>query len=130
MEVLTAYVREHAPRAMCTSTASSLTPPTTDVQTILTVIERRDEDQDGYPLALNNTCLRRVHLPDGVDLERAYLTGAYLADADLPGANLAGADLSNADLSHANLNYADLTGADLSKANLTGAFLTGTRGLR
>jgi hypothetical protein len=52
MEVLSAYIREHAPRQMCTSTASS-TPPTTDVQAILTVIARRDENRDRNPLALN-----------------------------------------------------------------------------
>jgi len=52
MEVLSAYIREHAPRQMCTSAASS-TPPTTDVQAILTVIARRDENRDRNPLALN-----------------------------------------------------------------------------
>ncbi len=94
MEVLSAYVREHVPLPMCTSTASS-ERPATDVQAILTVIGRRDTNRDRDSPALDGTCL----------------TGADLGDANLTGANLTGANLINA----------NLTGADLTGANLTGA---------
>ena len=67
MDVLSAYVREHAPLSMCTSTAASASP-TTDVQAILTVIGRRDVNRDRDALALNDTCLRDV------GLERANLS--------------------------------------------------------
>jgi len=99
MEVLSAYVREHAPPPMCTSTAAS-TSPTTDVQAILTVIGRRDTSQDRDALALNNTCLT------GANLAGAYLAGAYLARANLAGATLDGADLAAASLYGANLTNA------------------------
>ena len=75
MEVLSAYVREHAPRTTCTNTAPSARP-TTDVQAILTVIGRRDINQDRDALALNDTCLR--------DADLQY---ANLRDANLHGAN-------------------------------------------
>ena len=114
MEVLSAYVREHAPRTTCTSTAPSARP-TTDVQAIPTVIGRRDINQDRDALALNDTCLRDAELTD------ANLTGADLTDAILFGADLTGATLTGANLTDANLFRADLTGANLTGANLTNA---------
>ncbi len=148
MEVLSAYVREHAPLPLCTSTAASARP-TTDVQAILTVIGRRDINRDRDPLALNDTCLGGANLTDaglrsadlsyadlsGADLSgadlgraylgRAYLTGAYLTGANLGGANLIVADLSDAHLPLADLCSADLTGTDLGSANLGSANLGG-----
>ena len=120
MDVLSAYVREHAPLSMCTSTAASASP-TTDVQAILTVIGRRDENQDRDTLDLNNTCL------PGTSFGSTSLVGADLGGTDLSGANLiladlSGADLTDADLSGADLGAADLTTADLSGADLSGAF--------
>jgi len=91
MEVLSAYMREHAQRP-CASTAP-LMHPTTDVQAILTVIARRDENRDRNPLALNDTCLTG-----------AFLTGTDLSGADFSSADLSGAFLSGAFLSGANLN--------------------------
>ena len=132
MEVLSAYVREHAPRTTCTSTAPSARP-TTDVQAILTVIGRRYTNRDRDPLALNNTCLRDVNLSgadlSGANLFRATLFGADLTDATLTGANLTDANLFRADLTGANLTGANLINANLTGADLTGANLTGARGL-
>jgi hypothetical protein len=143
MEVLSAYVREHAPSSMCISTAPTA-GPTTDVQAILTVIGRRDKNRGRfYELDLTNTCLTKADLPGAnlteANLRGANLTGAYLGDANLTNANfdranltdavffeavLVGADLPNADLIRAVLFNADLTSADLRGANLTGANLT------
>ncbi|MBA2694630.1 MAG: pentapeptide repeat-containing protein [Actinobacteria bacterium] len=133
MEVLSAYVREHAPRTTCTSLALSA-PPTTDVQAILTVIARRDENRDRDTLDLNNTCLPGASFGStslvGADLSRTDLSGANLIGANLNGANLGAANLGAADLGAADLGAADLRGAffdvaNLSYANLTGANLTG-----
>ncbi len=138
MEVLSAYVREHAPRTTCTSLALSA-PPTTDVQAILTVIARRDENRDRDTLDLNNTCLPGASFGStslvGADLSRTDLSGANLIGANLNGANLGAANLGAADLGAADLGAADLGAADLrgaffdvanlSYANLTGANLTG-----
>ena len=118
MEVLSACVREHAPRTTCTSLALSARP-TTDVQAILTVIARRDENQDRDTLDLNNTCL------PGTSFGSTSLVGADLGGTDLSGANLILADLSGADLTDANLSGADLGAADLTTADLSGADLSG-----
>jgi hypothetical protein len=114
MEVLTAFVRDHAP-ATPTSTASTGTTSTasvgptvpTDVQAVLTVVGRRNALND--PLAYG---------PYGPDL-----SGANLTHADLSVANLAEANLRNANLFGANLTLAALFGANLSGANLTHANL-------
>lgn len=81
MEVLSAYVREHAPRSMCFSAAPTA-HPTADVQPILTVIGQRDK----------NRALRCCRLPVGgdhrvvnVDLINANFTGANLTNAGLFG---------------------------------------------
>ena len=121
MEVLTAYVRENAPRkeekpaqknASRKNQAKEETPIPklpTDIQAILTVIGRRKADGESNTIDLGNTDLR----------------GADLSGADLRHAILFNAKLSDAKLSHADLSYADLRGADLRGANLRGAYLSG-----
>lgn len=127
MQVLTAYVREHAPLA---EVVPPPTPPSgfsdepfpgpdADVQAALTVIARRT---------------RHPH-EDRIDLRRADLTGAWLTDAKLSGANLirtrlTGAQLRLAKLDNANLVGADLTGADLIGADLTNADVAGAIGIK
>ncbi|MGH3696279.1 MAG: pentapeptide repeat-containing protein [Pseudonocardiaceae bacterium] len=96
MEILSAYVRMHAPIARCQSTG----PRATDVQAILTVIGRRDTMRDRDRLALNNTCLVGYNL-----------SGANLTNTDLTGANLTNTDLTDANLTEANLSFADFTRA-------------------
>lgn len=61
MEVLSAYVREHAPLPLCSGTAP-LAHPTTDVQAILTVLGRRDKSRDRDTFALNDVCLHSADL--------------------------------------------------------------------
>jgi hypothetical protein len=148
MEVLSAYVREHAPLSICSSAAPTARP-TTDVQAILTVIGRRDKSRDRDTLALSGTCLANADLTNAdltfANLTNTNLTNANLTNANLTFANLTFANLTNVDLSglylpgryfssanltdaslaYATLSRADLSGADLTGADLTNADLTG-----
>ena len=130
-EVLTAYVREHAPQASdgqpAGEDARKPPHPATDVQAVLTVLGRRSlaHEQDA-PLSLD---LARTDLT-GVDASKASLGGANLQRARLTHARLDGADLSEAllgaaDLAQASLSDVDLTRAHLDGANLDRAFLSG-----
>src|SRR5215207_5679209 len=130
MEVLTAYVRENAPRPqeVISSSASDPSEPKTatepanqelptplaDIQAILTVLGRRKKaGQAGdVVLDLSATDLRGAHLEGArlnkvslrrADLRRAHLEGAVLREARLEGAELEGADLEGADVRGANL---------------------------
>jgi uncharacterized protein YjbI with pentapeptide repeats len=140
MEILTAYVREHAPwketeqgskkgpspETPPTQNHEPLPKPTTDVQAILTVIGRRTrthgrgEDQH---LNLAKTDLR------GADLWEAHLEEAFLMEAHLEGAQLSSAHLEwalflEAHLEGAELSFAHLDGAQLADAHLEGASLS------
>src|SRR5262249_21472271 len=140
MEVLTAYVREHASRekqgnsmkpsagrrARNTKQEENAKPPT-DIQAVLTVIGRRKIPEMGETGKLN---LRGTILPN-VDLEDANLSGANLAYAILLGANLSGSNLAEAGFSRANLRGAyfistNLAGAYFDEADLRGAYILGT----
>jgi uncharacterized protein YjbI with pentapeptide repeats len=131
MEVLTAYVRENArweadkvskptftwqqlENAPLVSTLTS--GVTTDIQTILDVLGRRNENivPESYQKSIS------LH---HADLSGANLVGANLAGADLAKTNLSGAYLTGADLSKANLAESDLSGCLLTGANLSGANL-------
>jgi len=126
MEVLTAYVRDKRPIINHTEQDVEASDPEspqvigklvpTDIQAILTVIGRRDAEQDkGRRLQLNE-----------VDLLEADLRGANLREADLWKANLRRAKLSGADLGEVNLREAFLWGADLSTADMRRADLRKT----
>lgn len=139
MEVLTAYVREHA--------RETSTPPkrydrktrrlvaradesgiSTDIQSILTVICRRETKYDGEAaLDLRRTNLRTANLTkarlEWAQLQEAHLEGATLWHARLEGANLWEAHLEGAVLIKADLKRAILIGAHLDKADLEGAHL-------
>ncbi|UCE62317.1 MAG: pentapeptide repeat-containing protein [Phycisphaerales bacterium] len=135
MEVLTAFVRENAPWPPKKGTQTEKTdgegetksedetPPTpaTDVQAALTVIARRNTENDDKDHRLNlsatdlrGASLRHAHL-QGADLHFAHLEGAYLQKAHL------GAFLYEAHLEFAWLSKAHLEGADLYDAHLEGA---------
>ncbi len=130
MEILTAYVRERAPRDPSTEdqqpTANNQRPAI-DIQAVLTVIGRRKADYDppGQELDLCNTDLRGVNLTDAnlqganfndADLQRAFLRRANLQGARFINAKLQGANFDDADLQRAFLFLADLTWVELSKA--------------
>lgn len=117
MEVLSAYVRQHAPWREGVSPAPR---PRADLQAILTVVGRRHAPFDPS----------EGHIDwHGTALARAYLPHAHLEKAFLYEANLEGALLQDANLRGAWLWKADLTGAVLQGAHLEGADLTGVAGL-
>ena len=93
MEVLTAYVREKAPRQQEYTPRTDERPPA-DIQAILTVIGRRETTGKGRRNDRLN--LSKTHLV-GADLSEAYLSWAYLSWADLRLATLTGAKLNKAD---------------------------------
>jgi Pentapeptide repeats (8 copies) len=151
MEILTTYVREHAPWPSkdIPPLADDLSPTekspqgkdqplpklAADIQAILTVIGRRTrtfgkgEDQrlNLSSIDLRYADLRRAQLQAadllGSRLQKADLRRAQLQAADLLGAQLQGATLSGAQLQGADLTGADLEGADLPDADLEGAHL-------
>ena len=131
MEILTAYIREHAPQATRVERASdrsagSASPPAandatgvgnslaTDVQAVLTVLGRRTVVYDTGRLDLT-----------AADLSRANLIEANLQRAWLPEAKLIGANLVGANLKEAYLGGANLQGAYLNSANLQDTLLGG-----
>ena len=143
MEVLTAYVRQNAPRLPPSFPGDPDQPterelwieswspakPRVDVQAILTVLGRRivkvDDPEPGR-VDLHDTNLQ------GADLTGAGLARAFLLRTDLAGATLRRASLEAADLSGANLEGADLRSAYLEltrlrSARLQGANLSGAR---
>jgi hypothetical protein len=153
MEVLTAYVREHAQLERFESPEAN--PITVDIKAALTVIRRRKwhyEERD-QTLDLHGTDLHDANLEGaylrGADLEDAYLRRVNLRSADLKDANFKGADLRAAvlesaylrrttlegaclrgvDLVNADLRGVDLWGADLKGAYLRGADLRGALGI-
>jgi len=140
LEVLCAYVREHAPwpppdqprRATGGDAEASRPPhPDTDVQAALTALGRRQRMDGERPLDLRITDLRGADLV-GADLKGAllflaHLEGAYLwGAAHLEGAQMERACLDGATLRDVYLRGADLRGVSLVGADLTGAHLDGT----
>lgn len=133
IEVLTAFVREHAAlKAEATANKSQVEPehsdvgtvddraeivPRLDVQTVLTVLGRSRRDWDHQPLDLRRTDLRGANF-ERADLQGANLRGANLQLANLSKANLDNVDLGEADVRNANLFSARLVGANLNRANL------------
>jgi hypothetical protein len=146
VEVLAAYIRQHAPlshRALAVSAApapsASTRPrlagarraprpvqpdqPDADVQAALTVLGRRTAVAAENPIDLAGRHLSSARL-NGANLLGAQLFAADLSHTGLNGANLTGARLVLADLTGAGLIGANLTGAHLDGANLTRARVT------
>ncbi len=127
MQVLTAYLREHAPNYPAiddTPAVSDLLETAewedrrapADVQACATVIGRRKHAQDPSGQSLDLSF---------VDLRYVRWESAQLEGADLSWALLVMADLRQAQLKEANLGEARLEGADLRQAQLVGAYLGG-----
>ena len=138
IEILAAFVREHAPWPARAGTrpgdAQPSVPrgpgdhrarPATDVQAAITILGRRTIAHDTEaPIGLPHTALAGALLT-GADLEGALLTGANLEGADLFKANLEAADLEGANLRGAGLLLANLNDTILWSANVEGARLYG-----
>jgi hypothetical protein len=154
MEVLTAYVREHAhwpphpaEEAEDADSAEHREPdgdgarPSTDVQAVIAVLGRRVLGRKEHDLDLSSVDLRGARFGKGPGeghFEKANFTGAQLDRAELRQAHLSGANLTRANLTGAHLELANLTEATVEVnveghhafsvevgANLTGADLTG-----
>jgi Pentapeptide repeats (8 copies) len=140
MEILTAYVREHAPwkgeeqhsqiEIFPSETQpmwDDRSPPklATDIQAILTVVGRRTRTfrkGEVQPLHLGQTDLRGAWLP-GAHLEGAFLARSHLDRVDFRSAQLEGVNLASAYLEGADFVGAQLQGALLMGAHLEGAWL-------
>jgi hypothetical protein len=126
MEVLTTYIRQHAPRKLDKgSSEEEISSPDPNIQAILTVIGRRSihhREVEYGQVDLHSTDLRRADLK-GADLKGANLWDANLQDANFQGANLQGAALQRAYLKGAYLQGTKLLEADLILAKLQGANL-------
>jgi Pentapeptide repeats (8 copies) len=108
MEVLTAYVRQHAPWR---SEPTEVPGLAADIQAIITVLRRR-------------TRFFGYGEPERLDLHETNLRGADLSSANLRKANLNRANLEKAFLRGANLTNVNLSGAE----HLTQEQLHGTTG--
>jgi Pentapeptide repeats (8 copies) len=131
VEVLIAYVQEHAARSdrkravpqASTEQSEKRALLCADIQSILTVLGRREVKYDRPRLGfldlsyfdLNCVNLHNAHFEDAhfmwSDLTHAFLMNIHFERADLTGADLEGAWFTRA----------HLKGADLSGANLAGA---------
>ncbi|MGW4527716.1 pentapeptide repeat-containing protein [Amycolatopsis sp. NPDC004378] len=124
MEVLTAFIREHAPVSPCNEDRS----PDADIQAAVTVIGRRDATHDVDPIDLHNTCLPQVSL-FYANLAGAIFDGATLSRADLRGTDLSSASLTNARLVKATnglFRMSEVRHSEIRQANFSLATMTGT----
>ncbi|MFF7525123.1 pentapeptide repeat-containing protein [Streptomyces pseudovenezuelae] len=124
VEVLAAFIREHAPappRDDPPSQSGDQHQPSEHVQAALTVLSRRPDQHEQFRVNLRRTDLR------GAYLEQAHLRRADLTEARLEGANLFEAQLGEAILSGANLREADLRKAELEKAGMLKSVLAGAQ---
>ncbi|MEP0917217.1 pentapeptide repeat-containing protein [Leptolyngbya sp. DQ-M1] len=148
MEVLTAYIRNKSPlpegwRRAKPEERKPLPRVTTDVQSALTVLGRREvqNDRADTRLDLDDTNLSGASFVNanfssasliganltGVLILGGKVLGTYFVNADLSGAQLhsqfEGADFSGADLQGANLRKGDFTNANFQWADFTAARL-------
>jgi len=155
MEVLTAFVRLHAPwppekpaeakkQPAVSGKPAPEVEPRPDIQAILTVLGRRartygkGEAQrlDLYQTDLRGTNLQKAYLEganlwrahlEGANLGKVHLEGAFPEEAHMEGAYLVGAHLEGAYLVGAHLEKAFLDEAHLERAVLRGAYMEGAR---
>ncbi len=112
VEVLTAFVREHAPLdrdAEDPDPESGWQTPETDVQAVLTVLGRRKVSHETEPPPWLDLAETNLH--------RAILFEARFRRAGLRGARLRGAHFVRADLSESYLGGTDLRWANLRETN-------------
>lgn len=118
-EALCAYVRDRMPlRKYDDNEVVQNEPLPADIQTILTIIGRRNRDYETSPIIinLNATHLRNANLYGG-NFEGADLSSVRLEHADLDGASFKGALLFGT-----HLEFAGLMNTDFQYANLAFVF--------
>jgi uncharacterized protein YjbI with pentapeptide repeats len=122
MQVLTAYVRQHAPipdESWVTNKDVLTLEP--DIQAIIDILRQHarsySHGEPPNPLDLHETNLSQANLR-GAHLRKVNLRGSMLVDV-----NFSEADLSEADLSEVVMPLSNLTAADLREANLSNAIL-------
>jgi Pentapeptide repeats (8 copies) len=125
-EVLTAYVRRHAPAQQKNinrylDSVAPLRERAPDVHAAMAVLGRRTTMAADPPLNLRNVDLRKADL-QGAQLQRADLTLAQLMGSHLEQAQLQGAFLTHARLGSASLNGAHLERANLNHAQMSASF--------
>lgn len=126
IEVLAAFVREHAPRPEQDPDVPSERESAVmqeHVQAALTVLARRPTRTESFGINLRNTDLRGAHMPMA-DLREADLSGAFLEYADLQWADLHEANFEGCHLENVDLTSAKLTGSNLQRAFLCQMTLT------
>ncbi|MET8997106.1 pentapeptide repeat-containing protein [Amycolatopsis sp. NPDC004169] len=126
IEILSAFIRSTLPTATGkpdgTTTCASSTNVQIDVRAALSVLGRRNHDNDADTIAdLRGVCLT------GADLAYVNFGGANLFEADFTNANLIGAQLERANLYRTHFAGAQLDGAHLDHAYLASANLAGMR---
>jgi hypothetical protein len=125
-EVLTAFVREHAPR----DGPGRSGVDRASVQAAVTALGRLDRDRDPGQQRLDLTWVDLQAISfRGADLRRANLTESDLRAAQLFNARLDGALLVSADLRGAALAGAEFKGASVEDAHLEGADVGAARSL-
>ena len=141
MEILTAFVRKNSPitpeiqeleegSEEKLKALEKLDPVKIEIQAALTVIGRREQEQDYTSDKVSQQNTKRLDLSNSnlrsADLRSANLRSANLSSTNLSSTNLYSANLIGADLTDTNFTGADLSLSYLSRANFTGARLTGT----
>jgi Pentapeptide repeats (8 copies) len=132
MEVLTAYVRQHAPwRPGEGSQEEGTEDATLEEKPWDRYVERvaKSVPSAADIRAIQTVIRRRTHSfahgePEGLDLRETNFSRASLEKANLNVANLSRANLSRAGLGYASLWAVELAQAKLIRANLAGANLT------
>jgi Pentapeptide repeats (8 copies) len=122
MDVVTAYIRQHAPPR----SASGEDAPLQD--------EKRPDDEDSFHEFTEDLYLSLLQAGrPAADVQAALTVLAQRTpvaterSVELQGKDLAGAWLRGADLRRAEIDWVDLSGANLRNANLTGALLIGAK---
>ncbi|MGW6235226.1 pentapeptide repeat-containing protein [Streptomyces sp. NPDC055094] len=125
VEVLAAFIREHAPLYTSRRNSNGFTPrsnfrdvkPKGAVQAALTVLGRRPIRYEKNRINLRN-----------VDLRGADLSDAYLVGFDLTGSDLRGSDFSASHLHKATLRNTRLDGASFIESLMDECFLDAAQG--
>lgn len=115
MEVLSAFVREHAPASSCPprmGTGEERKALATDIQAVITVLGRRDVRQDVESLDLQRSCLQ------GIRIKGANYNNANFSNSDMRAASIRDSSFRGADLEDVYLSTSSVERTDFSEANL------------